>query len=146
MDWYEELDYEENPFKDNEDTELIGYEDLIDEVLYRLTSGNMVCVEGKSGAGKTAILKAVTNKFKGTGRVVYMNGQQLDNGLNVESVLKKKVSLMNRMFNKKPKNMILLLDEVQNLSEKNCERIKYYYDSNFIKAVVFTSSDLIRSR
>ncbi|MBL7170074.1 MAG: ATP-binding protein [Candidatus Aenigmarchaeota archaeon] len=142
MDWYEELDYEENPFKDNEDTELIGYEELIDEVLYRVASGNMVCVEGKSGAGKTAILKAAINKFKGTGRLVYINGQQFDNGLNIEKILKKKAGLMKRLFNKKPKNMILLLDEVQNLSQTNCERIKYYFDNNFIKSAVFTSSDL----
>jgi len=141
MDWYEELDYEENPFKDNEDTELIGYEEVIDEVLYRLMSGNMVCVEGKSGAGKTAILKAAINKFKGDGQVVYINGQQLTNGLNIENVLKKKAGVFKRIFNKKPKKMILLLDEIQNLSERNCERIKYYFDNNFIKSAIFTSSD-----
>lgn len=141
MDWYEELDYEENPFKDNEDTELIGYEELVDEVLYRIASGSMVCVEGKSGAGKTAILKAVLNKFSGSGKVVYLNGQQLSNGLNIEEILNKKAGIIKRMFGKKPKNMILLFDEVQNLSRKNCERIKYYFDSSFIKSAVFTSSD-----
>ncbi len=143
MDWYEELDYEENPFKDNEDTELIGYENVIDEVLYRIESGCMVCVEGKSGAGKTAVLKSVLNKFggNGSGRVIYLNGQQLSNGLNIEKMLNKKAGLFKRLFGKKPKNMILLLDEVQNLSEKNCERIKYYFDNSFVKSVVFTSSN-----
>lgn len=141
MEWYEELDYEENPFKDNEDTELVGYEEVIDEVLYRLESGNLVCVEGKEGAGKTAVLKAAINKFRGTGRLVYLNGQNMDNGLNVEKVFKKKAGLMKRLFNKKPKDMILLFDEVQNISKKNCERLKYYYDNNFIRSAVFTSSD-----
>ena len=145
MEWYEELDYEENPFKDNEDTELIGYEDLVNDVLYRIASGNIVCVEGKSGAGKTAILKAAVNKFKGNDKVVYLDGQQLENGLNIEHVLKKRSGFMKSLFNKKPKNMILLLDEVQKISEKNCERIKYYFDNNFIKSAVFTSSDFKKS-
>lgn len=143
MEWYEELDYEENPFKDSEETELIGYENIIDEVLYRLDSGNILCLEGKPGAGKTAVLNSILNKFGGNGygRVVYLNGHQLNNGLNIEKVLNKKAGILKRMFNKKPKNMILLLDEVQDISKKNCERIKYYFDNNFVKSVVFTSSN-----
>ena len=35
--------------------------------------------------------------------------------------------------------MILLLDNVQNLTKRNCERIKYYYDQDNIKSVVFTT-------
>ncbi|MCG2718842.1 MAG: ATP-binding protein, partial [Nanoarchaeota archaeon] len=145
MEWYEELDYEENPFRDNEDTELIGYENVLDEVMYRLESGNMICVEGKTGAGKTAVLKAITNKFKGTGRLIYLNAQGMGNGLNIEKVFNKKAGLFKRMFGKKPKDIILLLDEVQNLSQKNCERLKYYFDNNYIKSVVFTSSDFKKS-
>lgn len=141
MEWYEELDYEENPFKDNEETELIGYEDIIDEVIYRIASGNIVCVEGKSGEGKTAVLKAIINKFGGQGKIVYLNCQKLSNGLNIEKVLTKKSGLRGRLFNKKPKNMILLMDEVQYLSPKNCERLKYFFDHNFLKSIVFTSSD-----
>lgn len=143
MEWYEELDYEENPFKDNEETELIGYEGVIEEVLYRLDSGNIVCVEGKSGAGKTSVLNAILNKFggNGNGKVVYLNGQQLNNGFNIEKLLNKKAGILKRLFHKKPKNMILLLDEVQDISRKNCERIKYYFDNNFVKSVVFTSSN-----
>ncbi|MBM3199486.1 AAA family ATPase, partial [Candidatus Woesearchaeota archaeon] len=141
MEWYEELDYEENPFKDNQDTELLGYQELLDEVIYRLESGGMVCVEGKSGAGKTAVLNTLFKRFKGTGKLIYLNGQQLSNGLNIEKVLNKKGSILNMVLGKKPKNMVLLLDEVQDLSKKNCERIKYYYDNNYIKSVVFTSSD-----
>jgi len=143
MEWYEELDYEENPFKDNEGTELIGYEGVIEEVLYRLDSGNIICVEGKSGAGKTAVLNAILNKFGGNGygKVVYLNGQQLNNGFNIEKLLNKNAGMLKRMFHKKPKNMILLLDEVQDISRKNCERIKYYFDNNFVKSVVFTSSN-----
>lgn len=143
MEWYEELDYEENPFKDNEDTELIGYEGVLEEIFYRLEAGSIIGVEGKSGAGKTAILKAALNKFggNGNGRTVYFNGQQLNNGFNIEKVINKKAGVLKRLFHKKPKNMILLLDEVQNLSKKNCERIKYYFDNSFIKSAVFTSSN-----
>ena len=37
--------------------------------------------------------------------------------------------------------MILLLDNVEFLSNKNMERIKYFYDSNHLRAVIITTKD-----
>ena len=42
--------------------------------------------------------------------------------------------------------MILLLDNVNNLSKKNNERIKYYYDQNYLRSVVFTCIRYSRTR
>jgi len=139
MEWYEEFDFDENPFMDNEDTELIGYEDLLDEINYRIASNNVLFIEGKEGRGKTALLRKTIDKFKGSGKLVYLNGKKLDGSFNIEDVLKKKQGLFS---GKRPKNMILLMDEVQSLSKKNNERLKYYYDQNYIKSIIFTSDSL----
>jgi len=139
MEWYEELDFEENPFVDNEETELIGYDDFIDEINYRVVAGDILFIEGKEGTGKTALMKRAISKFKGGGKVVYLNGKKMENGFNIEEVLKKKQGFFKKNY---PKNMILLMDEVQELSKKNNERLKYFYDQNYLKSIIFANKDL----
>lgn len=138
--WYEDLNFIENPFRDNSSTELISYNDIIEDLLYNINAGNIVVIEGGDGRGKTSLLNVVINRFRGQGRVVYINGNKVENP-NIENVLMDKYGFWGRLFNKMPNDMILLMDEVEELSEKNLERIKYFYDQNYIKAIVFTTKD-----
>ncbi len=130
MEWFEKIGFGENPFKLEPlktDYELIGREKEAKEILYRIASGSMLLIEGKTGTGKTALLKYAIDNFKGEGKVIYINAARLNKRLNVSRLLKKK-------------GMILLMDNVQYLSKKNNERIKYYYDEDNIKSVVFTTT------
>lgn len=140
MEWYEELDYDENPFVDNENTELIGYDDILDEMQYRISSGGLLFMEGKPGQGKTAVLKRAIGRFKGKGKIIYLNCKKIED-LNIEDVLLKKRGLFGKIFKKMPKGMVLLVDEIESLSPKNCERLKYFYDQNYVKSIVFTGSN-----
>ncbi len=142
MEWFEELDFDENPFTDTEHTELIGYDDTLDEIMYGISAGHIMFIEGNSGQGKTALLKRAIARFKGGGNVVYLNCKKLENGLNIEHTLNKKNGFFGRLFNKPPKGMILLVDEIHDLSKRNSERLKYYYDQNFVSSVVFTGEDI----
>lgn len=135
MEWYEELDFDENPFK--VDTGFVGNEDLLDEVFYSIVSGNIIIIEGERGSGKTRIMKEVIKKFGGKGKIVYVDCKNLDKELNIEKIINKKRGL----FRKNPKNMILLLDDVENISERNMERIKYYFDQNYIRTVILATSN-----
>lgn len=140
MEWYEELDFDDNPFKKEGKT--VGYDDLLEDVFYSIIAGNMLFIEGESGTGKTKLLKEAVNRFGGHGKVIYVNCKQLHKELNVERLLKDKYGWFStRLLNKKPKNMILLLDEVEHLSKRNCERIKYYFDQNYLRSVIFASHD-----
>ena len=139
MEWYEELNFEENPFVDNEDTELIGYEDFIEEINYRIIAGDILFVEGGEGTGKTALMKRVISKFKGKGKLIYLNGKKMDDSFNMEEILMKKQGWFRKKY---PKNMALLMDEVQELSKKNNERLKYFYDQNYLRSIIFSSKDL----
>lgn len=138
--WYERYDFEENPFK-NEERELISFNVIIDEVLYRINSGSLVFIGGKEGSGKTAILKKAIEKFRGEGKVAYVDCKKVDDP-NIEKVILKKYGLFNRLFHSKPSGMILLMDDIQELGKKNNERIKYFFDQNYIKSAVFTGNDL----
>ena len=62
MEWYEELDFDENPFsvdpRENHDN-LIGMEEIIEEIDYRIKSGSMLVIEGSEGTGKTSLTEAL---------------------------------------------------------------------------------------
>lgn len=156
--WYEELGFDENPFEINSfktDFNLIKRDKESKEILYRISAGSMLVIEGKEGTGKTALLRYAIDNFKGAGKVIYLDGNKISRRLNVENLLIKKSGIIKgRLMKKKPKGMILLFDNVQKLNKKNCERIKYFYDQDYLKSIVFTTdsyskvnfSDSIRDR
>ncbi|MBR9691083.1 hypothetical protein GOV08_05360 [Candidatus Woesearchaeota archaeon] len=155
--WYEKHGYDKNPFELNplkdEKRTLFDRENEAKEVVYRILSQNMLFIEGKKGLGKSALLKHAIDRFKGKGKVIYVDSNAVHKKLNIENLLlgAKKVSPTRKKF---PKNMILLLDNVNQLSMLNNERIKYYFDQNYLRSVIFTGvsynsvefSDSVRSR
>jgi predicted AAA+ superfamily ATPase len=97
-----------------------------------------------NGFGKTKILKEAIKKFGGEGRIAYINAKDLEKELNVEKVLVKKNGILGFMFKKYPKKMILLLDDVESMTAKNMERIKYFFDNNHLRAVIITTESYER--
>lgn len=134
--WYSKIGFDGDPF--SKDSGFAGHDELINEVFYTVYSGNILFIEGESGSGKTKILHEVIKRFGGRKKIIYMNCRHF-RGLNVEDVLKKRYGFFSRLLGRKPENMILLLDEVEELSHKNCERLKYYFDQGYIASVIFTA-------
>jgi chromosomal replication initiation ATPase DnaA len=140
--WYEKIGFEKNPFETDplkdEVRTLVGREKEAKEVIYRILSQNMLFIEGKKGSGKTALLKHAIDNFEGKGKVIYVDSNAVNKKLNIEKILSgaKKESTKEKY----PKNMILLLDNVEELSKLNNERIKYLFDQNFLKSVIFTGN------
>ncbi|MBU0615753.1 MAG: AAA family ATPase [Nanoarchaeota archaeon] len=144
MEWYEKFDFFENPFETNlfnTDFSVIGLKEEKKEALYRVRSGTMLLIEGPEGSGKTAILKHIIDNFKGRGRLIYVNGNRLNKGLDVEKLIMKSSGMRGKVFKKKPKAMIFLLDNLESLSKKNARKIKYYFDQDYLRSVVFTTKD-----
>ena len=145
MNWYEAFDFDENPFNDTEETKLFGYEQLINDILYNIDAGNMVFVEAEEGAGKTALLWKAIHRFKGDGRVAYIDCVKISDP-NIEHVIEGQGSFWGKFMGKKPRGMIILMDNVNELSQKNTERIKYFYDQNYIKSIVFTGRNIKQAK
>ncbi|MFP4118835.1 MAG: AAA family ATPase [Candidatus Woesearchaeota archaeon] len=120
--------FETDPLRS--DHPLIDREAEADELLYRVTAGDMVLIVGKRGYGKTQLLKHIIDHFKGGGKVIYVDGAKLSKRLDI-----------NELIYKKPKGMILLLDNVKQISKRNNEKIKYAFDEERIRSVVFTTDD-----
>ncbi len=140
MSWYKELGYKKNPldtsiFKNT--PEIVLYEKEVKELVYRIKSGNMALIQGPAGSGKSLLLKHLIDNFKGEGKVIYLDGNDTSKRLDIEEVLINSQDFKKRFFKQKPKNMILLMDNADQLTRKNNERIKYFYDQKYLKSVVF---------
>ncbi len=147
MEWYEELDFYDNPLTTNPKmfiSELVGVDDLLEELFYRVEAGSMVFLEGADGSGKSAVLQRVIKRFKGKKRVIYFDCEQVRE-LDIEELMQKRYGLFGRLFRITPKNMIVLLDNVQFLSKRNTEKMKHYFDYGYIKAIVFTGQRYSRA-
>jgi len=133
MKWYEEMGLEENPLGvDTVGTvyELVDRERECKELLYMILSGNMMVIEGKPGFGKTMLLMYAIDNFKGKGKVIYVDARKLNKKLDIEKLMIKRYGFFKgKLLGKLPKNMILLLDNVESISKRNCEKIRYYFDT-----------------
>ncbi len=155
--WYEKIGLEKNPFEidplNDVARTLFDRDKESKEVVYRIVSQNMLFIEGAKGSGKTALLKHAIDNFKGKGKVIYVDSNAVNKKLNIEEVLSGAKKL-NPTKERYPKDMILLLDNVEELSKLNNERIKYLFDQNYLKSVIFTGknyesaefTDSVRSR
>ena len=144
MKWYEKLDFFENPFEVNlfkTDYGMLGLDEEKREALYRVRSGSMLLIEGPKGSGKTAILRHIIDNFKGRNRLIYVNGKRLNRGLDIERLLLNSSGIRGKVFRKKPKGMILLMDSIESISKHNANKIKYYFDQDYLRSVVFTTKD-----
>lgn len=142
MEWFEKFGFDENPFSVNPEENhdrLVNVDEAVEEMMYRINSGSMLVIEGSKGTGKTTLLMMAAKRFGGNKNVAYVDCHILDKNLNITHVLQDRYGIIGRILNKKPKNMILLLDNVQALSKKNTERLKYYFDQNYIKSIIFTT-------
>jgi len=142
MEWYEKFDFDENPFstdpREHHD-KLVDMEEIIEEIFYRINSGSMLVIEGNEGSGKTTLLMVAAKRFGGRRKVAYIDCKILNKKLNITRVLRNRFGLWGRLFNKTPKNMIVLMDNIHELSKLNTERLKFYFDQNYIKSIIFTA-------
>ncbi|MCF7798272.1 hypothetical protein K9M74_00040 [Candidatus Woesearchaeota archaeon] len=135
--WYKRLGYYENPFLIKplqEMTKLYGQEEQLNDALYYVRSGATIFVEAKKGAGKTKFLRKIIESFKG--RIIYVDAAKLKKNLNIEELLRKRNGMKGKLLGSKPREMILVIDNVDELSHVNTERLKYYFDYGYLHSVV----------
>lgn len=146
MEWFETRGFFENPFSTEPTTELINLGDISKELQYRVGSGSMIFLEGKEGSGKTSLLKQIIQKFRGFGKVIYVDLKKEKKKFNIKKIMQKRYGFFGTLFRMTPRDMILLLDNAEKLSRKNTGFIKYYFDHEYIKSVVFSGEDYKKAK
>ncbi|MBL7170073.1 MAG: AAA family ATPase [Candidatus Aenigmarchaeota archaeon] len=142
--WYNQLGFYNNPLNIKPAAyhdEILGSNGVIDEVLDKVRSGSILFIDGDYGTGKTTILRKIINEFGGKKKVVYYSCNRSENGLDVERLIKGGRGFFGELFGVEPKNMVLLLDEVQDLNKEDCEALHVSFDNKSFKSIVLVSKD-----
>lgn len=136
--WYKELGYKTNPLsiKPTEDNGLIGYEKIIQRLIYQIKIGNVIFLEGDYGTGKSSILRYIKKSFKDN--ILYFNCSA---NKDLRTNIMKKRSAIRKMFFMKPKKLILLMDETHLANPRNFDFLYEFYIMDRVKSIVFAGTD-----
>ena len=144
MSWYEKHGYADNPF-DCKSLSVIektaGLGKSAADVIYNVEAGNMALIEGKESAGRKLILSAVIEKFRGEKKVIRFDCSK--EPVDVKKLMQNRHGIIGRIFNLTPKGMILLLDNFRELETRELQRVKYYFDNNYLHAIVFAGDGAV---
>lgn len=137
--WYKDLGFHTNPLSIKpaafSDT-VFGYDKVVDEISQGILNNRVVVLAGAYGNGKSTILRRILNDFGGKKQVIYYSCNRMDSRLDVKALLNGRYGFFGKLFDLKPKDMILLLDEAHTLTGKDYERLQSYMQEGFVKAVV----------
>ena len=140
--WYQRLGFYSNPFSIKPaqfDHMLFGGEGALKDVLDRINTGNIIFIHGPYGTGKTTMLKRIISEFSGSKRLVYYSCNSTDRRINIEKLLTGRYGLVGKLLGIKPTGMVLLLDEVQDLSGEDEHEVLKYYREGYLFSVVLVS-------
>lgn len=147
--WYEELGYVYNPFTIKPgffDDEVVGYDKDIEGLIKKLNTHVMIFLEGEYGQGKTTILKYLINEFSGKNKVIYISRNRNDRAMNYAQLLKGASKGLGKLFGKKAKDTILIVDETAKINAQDCAQIEEYFDLGNFKSVLFIDKSMTDSR
>lgn len=142
--WYKQLGFYNNPFSIKPAAyhdEVLGTNGIVDQVLDKIRSGSVLFIDGEYGTGKTTILRKIINEFGGKKKIVYYSCNRSENGLDVQRLVKGGRGFFGKLFGSDPKNLILLLDEVQDLNKTDCEDLHKNFEDHTFKSIVLVSKD-----
>ncbi|MFW5852692.1 MAG: AAA family ATPase [Nanoarchaeota archaeon] len=138
--WYKQFGFKQNPFTIKPGLlhdEVIAYD--LDSLFNKIDYGEVVFVEGPYGSGKSTILKNIINEFGGKKQVVYYAANRNGKSIDFYSLLKGKYGFFGRMMKGLPRDMILLIDEADSMSEEDFENLREYYEQGNFKSVVLVA-------
>ncbi len=142
--WYNNLGFYDNPFSIKPGAfhyDMFGYDNLIEDISSKVLEGEVIHVYGKYGTGKTSIMKGIINRFKGLKRVIYYSCNHKDESIDFDKLLIKSGNIFHKLFSIRKKNMILLLDEAQDMNNKDISLIHKYHSLGFFKSIMLVSSE-----
>ncbi|MBI2664262.1 AAA family ATPase [Candidatus Woesearchaeota archaeon] len=143
MNWHEEHGFIEDPFGTGKGAfvqQAVNLNQPAEELIYNIEAGNMVLIQGSKGTGKTTLVFAAVDKFRGERKVIYFDCEK--DQVDIKKLMQNKYGIIGKVFNLLPKGMVLMLDNFKSLSKRDIQLAKYYYDNNYLRSIVFSGNGI----
>lgn len=123
--WYNKLGFSKYPLDPRSNPNLIGVDDIESKLVSYIQQGNMCLLCGLTGSGKTSMLQKIMRNSALRGfEFFYVSADGIKKDKDISDLVKQKMSIFDRILFKKPKNIVILLDECQVASRILTESIK----------------------
>ena len=139
--WYRKLGFHNNPFSIKPaafHADMVAYD--LDYIYEKIDNAELLFIEGLYGSGKTTILKSIINNFRGKNKIIYFsfnNGQDFD----TKKLIDGANSFFRRISGLKVRDIIMLLDEVGNMTKNHAKDILNFYQTGIVQSIVFVDKD-----
>ena len=148
--WYENYGWSTNPFELKPMPDLVsGFDDIREEALEYIKSGDCCLLYGDDGMGKTTILKWLEKYALEEYVPIYINtsgmGQEEESRINIDKIIRDKLNFFNKIV-KKEKKIVILLDDALSMPLVLGQALKRNFDNHVVKSIVMASpSDKIKN-
>ncbi|MFT4311625.1 MAG: hypothetical protein ACMXYF_00150 [Candidatus Woesearchaeota archaeon] len=110
--WYQTLGFSSYPLDPRSNPNLIGVSDKEEELVNYIRSGTMCLLSGFTGSGKTSMLERVSKrKDLSQFRFIFISADGVKKNYDIQDAIKEARSFVDLITFKKPRNIVVLLDE-----------------------------------
>ena len=130
--WYHKVGFSSYPLDPRSNPNLVGVSDIEEKLVSYIQQGNMCLLCGLTGTGKTSMLqKVMHNPDLKSFEFLYISSDGIKKDKEIMALVKEKMSILDRILFRKPKNMVILLDECQVASRILTESIKSKWNETY---------------
>lgn len=136
--WYKHLGFDENPLTIKPVYKIErfeNYKEIIKKLISSISQGKIIYIEGDYGTGKTTLINKIIQIFGGDKRIIYYNAARSENQLDLNFLIINR-TFWTRLFKYKSKDLLLLLDEAQEVSETDAKNILNYFNKGYFHSVI----------
>src|SRR3989338_3911932 len=138
--WYRELGFYNNPFSIKPaafTNDVVGHN--LKTMFQSIDSGKILFITGPFGTGKTTLLKNIIGRYGGQKRIVYFSCG-LERSMQVDSLIRGAGNMLNKIIGGSPRNLIFLIDEANDIVQKDVQDLFEAYQDGIIKSIVFVGT------
>lgn len=130
--WFEKLKFKHYPLDSRSNPDLVGVDDIEQKLLSYILQGNMCLLCGLTGTGKTSMIQKIMIRPElKSFNTLYVSADGLKKDKDIVDLVKEKMSILDLILFKKPKNVIIFLDECQLATRQLTESIKSKWNETY---------------
>ncbi|MFT4310723.1 MAG: ATP-binding protein [Candidatus Woesearchaeota archaeon] len=139
--WHTQLGFQQYPLDPRSNPELVGVEEIEQQLVAFIEQGNLCLLSGPTGSGKTSMLHRITQDSSlSQFRFIYASADGIKGSQTIDEVFHQHKTVWERLTFAKLRNVVLLLDEAHIATRVMTESIKSkwgeVFDHPIIQSVV----------